>query len=167
MLVVFTRHYHKGSWMEELWDSVVVSSPPLKPHRWGGLCHRILTPISPSRNQSFLSPCLSSHIPSPAGQAAVWHAIPQRWGRRWDATLVLRDISAGRSQFLVTGWYFGPSSVSLQSRTLICCHFRQILQGSSNTVSNILLQRLLHIFCPCCSVTRCATWQAADSSREH
>lgn len=165
MLVVFTRHYYEGSWMEELWDSEVVSPPPLKPHRWGGLCHRILTPISPSRNQSFLSPCLSSHIPSPAGQAAAWHAIPQRVREKMGC-----NTSPGIFQLVGhrdTGWYFGPTSVSLQSHTLICCHSRQILQGSSNTVSNILLQRLLHVFCPCCSVTPCATWQAADSSREH
>lgn len=33
------------------------------------------------------------------------------WGRRWDATLVLWDTSAGRAQFLVIAWHFGLSPV--------------------------------------------------------
>lgn len=128
--------------------------PPLSPH---SLCHRILTPPSSSTNQSFLSACLSSHTPSPAGQELSGTPYSRGWGRRWDATLVLWDIS---------GWHFGLSPACLQSCILKCYHFRQILQGSANTVSNILLQRLFHIFCHCCSVTPSATWQAADSSRD-
>lgn len=122
------------------WVSEVVSPPPLKPHRLWALCHRILTPITPSKKQSFLSPHLSSYVPPPAGQAAVWHSILH--SLQWDAALVLGDITAGRPQFLGTGWYFGHSPVCLQSHILICYHFRQIFQGSANTVSNILLQRL-------------------------
>lgn len=171
MLVVFTNHYdkptwHEGNWTGGLWDSEVVISPPLKLHRWWCPTSSQSSQFMPQNpdssfliNKPVLSVCLSvlTHtIPSWSG--SLWHTIYSRgWGRRWGATLVLWDIS---------GWHFGLSPACLQSCILKCYHFRQILQGSANTVSNILLQRLFHIFCHCCSVTPSATWQAADSSRD-
>lgn len=97
--------------------------------------------------------CLACHTPESEGEDGMQHPCCG----------IFQLV--GHSSLLQTGT--GLSPVCLQSHTLICCHFKQILQGSANTVNNILLQRLFHVLCHCCSVTPSATWQAADSSCEH
>lgn len=100
-----------------LCDSEVASPPPSNlTRRFWGLHHRIPTPISHGP--------ISKSVPGPFSLSVIAHTIfscrlvggclschTQDWGRSWDATLVLWDISASRAQLLVKAWHFGLSAV--------------------------------------------------------